>query len=76
MRLTSEPQTIDPLTGIPIVLGQIRTTQAGDVRVPQVTGAAPGSRNTRPGTDPDAPGNDDPGLPYGFTEVPRTGPLT
>jgi hypothetical protein len=31
--------------------------------------------NERPGTDPNAPGDNDPGLPYGNTEVPKTGPI-
>jgi len=31
--------------------------------------------NEQPGTDPNAPGNNDPGLPYGTDEVPETGPL-
>lgn len=76
MRLTSGQNAIDPLTGIPIILGQVRITQDGNIRVTQTTGAPSGSLNTRPGTDPDAPGDADPGLPYGFTQVPKTGPLT
>ena len=30
----------------------------------------------QPGTDPNAPGNNDPGLPYNNADVPETGPLT
>ena len=46
-----------------------------DPRVTQQTGAAPGSLNQEPGTDPNAPGDNDPGLPYNYDEVPKTGPL-
>lgn len=76
MRLTSEPPLIDPITDIPVPIGQVRTTQDGKIRVTQVTGAPPGSLNQEPGTDPNAPGDDDPGLPYGWDVVPKTGPLT
>ena len=44
-------------------------------RVTQTTGEPPGGLNQEPGTDPNAPGNADPGLPYNFVEVPKTGPL-
>lgn len=76
MRLTSGENAIDPLTGLPVILGKIRTTQSGAIRVTQTTGEPPGGTNTRPGTDAAAPGDDDPGLPYGFLDVPKTGPLT
>ena len=75
-RQVSGSNTVDPITGIPIPLGAIRITENDDYRVTQTTGEPPGGTNTRPGTDPAAPGNDDPGLPYGFTEVPKTGPLS
>lgn len=75
-RLTSGMDTTDPLTGIPVVLGLVRITQDGRIRVTQTTGEPPGGRNQEPGTDPNAPGNSDPGLPYGFLTVPNTGPLT
>lgn len=70
----------DAKTGIPVPQGDTRVTTIDDdvadgTRVTQQTGAAPGSTNQQPGTNPDAPGNDDPGLPYGFDEVPETGPL-
>lgn len=72
---------IDPRTGLPIVGGDSRVTSFGgvattDQRVTQTTGEPPGGLNQEPGTDPNAPGNDDPGLPYNFNEVPRTGTLT
>lgn len=44
-------------------------------RVTQQTGEPPLGRNERPGTDPNAPGDDDPGLPYNNINVPETGPL-
>ena len=72
---TTEGGTTDPVTGIPIPGGDQRITQDDAYRVPQQTGFANGSLNEEPGTDPNAPGDDDPGLPYGNTEVPRTGPL-
>lgn len=74
--LTSGQNTIDPITGIPVILGLILVTEGGGAYLStQVTGAAVGSVNQRPGTDPNAPGDDDPGVPYGFDEVPETGPL-
>ena len=61
------------MTGIPIPAGALRITENDDYRVTQTTGEPPGGINPQPGTDPNAPGNSDPGLPYGFTEVPKTG---
>lgn len=75
-RQTSGYNTVDPTTGIPVQGGQMRITENDDYRVTQTTGEPPGGKNEEPGTDPAAPGNDDPGLPYGFDEVPKTGPLT
>jgi hypothetical protein len=56
--------------------GSIRVTEDSNPRVQQQTGEPPGGINTQPGTDPNAPGDSDPGLPYGTTEVPKTGSLT
>lgn len=75
-RTTSGQNTTDFFTGIPIPGDVVRTTENNNVRVTQQTGAPPGSLNQQPGTDPNAPGNDDPGLPYENTDVPETGPLT
>jgi hypothetical protein len=75
-RATSGQNTVDPITGIPIVNGNNRITQNDEQRVTQQTGEPPGGLNQQPGTDPNAPGNADPGLPYNNTEVPKTGPLT
>lgn len=44
------------------------------LRVTQQTGEPPGGLNQRPGTDPNAVGDDDPGLPYYNVVVPKTGP--
>lgn len=74
-RYTSGQNTVDPTTGLPIVGGAVRTTQDGSNRVLQQTGAPNGSLNPQPGTDPNAPGNNNPGLPYGYTDVPETGSL-
>jgi len=63
-------------TGIPVPGGDIRATEDDDTRVTQTTGEAPGGLNEQPGTDENAPGNDDPGLPLDFEEVPETGPLS
>ena len=68
----------DATTGLPIPQGNNRITQTEANRVTQATGEPPGGLNTQPGTDiqvPDDIGGDDPGLPYGYTEVPETGPL-
>ena len=75
-RTTSGSNTVDPTTGIPVINGDTRITQDDSVRVTQQTGEPPGGLNTRPGTNPNAPGDTDPGLPYDNTTVPKTGPLT
>lgn len=84
-RSTSSPAGVDPITGLPIqtyyntetdapVDGVgLRITEDDSYRVTQTTGEPNGGLNTEPGTDPNAPGNSDPGLPYGFTSVPKTG---
>jgi len=74
-RVTSGQNTVDPVTGIPVIGGDTRITQNDDARVTQQTGEPPGGLNQEPGTDPNAPGNNDPGLPYNNTTVPKTGPL-
>ena len=79
-RATSGKNTIDPITNIPIVNGDNLVTSLDNIatdvhRVTQQTGEAPGGLNQEPGTDPNAPGNDDPGLPYNMNQVPQTGPL-
>lgn len=66
---------IDPETGLQKLEPDKRITQNDDTRVTQMTGEPPFGKNQEPGTDPNAPGDDDPGLPYNFNEVPKTGPL-
>jgi hypothetical protein len=51
--------------------GDNRVTMTGQDRVIQQTGAADGTLNNKPGTDPNAPGNANPGLPYNTDEVPK-----
>lgn len=74
-RVTSGQNSVDPNTNIPVPGGDTRITEDDNTRVTQQTGFANGSLNEEPGTDPNAPGNDDPGLPYNNTTVPKTGPL-
>jgi hypothetical protein len=74
-RYTSGGDTVDPTTNIPVIGGDNRITMDDNDRVTQTTGEPPGGLNQEPGTDPNAPGNADPGLPYNFVEVPKTGPL-
>lgn len=68
-------QTTDPVTGLPVPASTVIVTDTGAYLSTQPTGEPPGGRNTLPGTDPNAPGNADPGLPYGFAAVPSTGTL-
>lgn len=86
-RATSGPMTTDPITGLPVPqttnlptgvypAGTVRVTENDDTRVTQQTGEPPNGLNERPGTDPNAPGDNDPGVPYNNTDVPETGPLT
>ena len=72
-RLTSLPATMNLKTGLMVPEGENRITQDDKRRVTQQTGFANGSLNNYPGTDPNAPGDNDPGLPYGNTEVPEAG---
>lgn len=77
MMITYENET-DPITGIPIVLGQVMTTLADQIMVNQPVGESPGGYNTQPGTSVSVPaslGGSDPGVPRGFVEVPSTGTL-
>ncbi len=75
-RYTSAPPETFSWTGIPIPNGDLRVTEDDVPRVVQQTGEPPMGLNEEPGTDPNAPGNDDPGLPLGNDEVPKTGPLS
>ena len=75
-RVTSGQDTSDPVTSIPIPGNTTRITQTSANRVTQQTGEPPRGLNTQPGTDPNAPGDSSPGLPYDNVDVPQTGPLT
>lgn len=70
---TTQGNAVNFKTGIPVPGGDIRITQTNLQRVTQQTGFANGSLNNLPGTDLNAPGNDNPGLPYGSTTVPEAG---
>lgn len=61
---------IDATTGL-----LLPESQSISNRVTQTTGEPPFGLNQEPGTDPNAPGNSNPGLPYNFNEIPKTGPL-
>lgn len=77
-KMITNQNQIDPLTGIPVVLGQIMTTLNGQIMVNQPVGEAPGGYNTLPGTSVDVPasiGGANPGVPRAFLEVPSTGTL-
>ena len=67
---------LDPNTGLLLVNNDKRITQNDKNRITQQTGEPPYGTNQQPGTDPNAPGDTDPGLPYNNTVVPQTGPLT
>ena len=67
---------LDPATGLLLVNNNNRITQDDQNRITQQTGEPPYGTNQQPGTDPNAPGDADPGLPYNNIVVPQTGPLT
>jgi len=78
IRQTSGQNTVNARTGIPVPGGDTRITQDDAQRSTQITGEPPGGLNQQPGTDafvPDDAGGADPGLPYNYEEVPKTGPL-
>ena len=76
----TQGNTTDFWTGLPIAGGDTRVTQAGNTRTVQATGEPPYGRDNTPGTSFQVPGNDalgpSQGLPYGYSEVPQTGPLS
>jgi hypothetical protein len=75
---TTQGNTINLQTGIPVPNGDTRATEDDKLRVPQQTGFANGSLNQQPGTDPaaqTAPLATDADLPYDNTTVPETGPI-
>ena len=78
--LTTQGNSIDFWTGLPIAGGDVRTTQDSNTRSTQITGEPPYGLDNTPGTSFDVPGNSDlgpdQGLPYGYNQIPQTGPLT
>lgn len=69
---------VDPITGLVRLNSQRVITEAGESIVNQSTGAPQGNLNETPGVPEGFPpelGGDDPGLPYGFVDIPSTGPL-
>lgn len=70
---TTMGSRVDAKTGITVPDGDFRILMNDSDRVVQQTGFADGSVNEQPGTDPNAPGDADPGLPYNNTTVPETG---
>ena len=72
-RTTSGQNAVDPETGIPIPGSVMRITENDDARVTIQTGEPSGGLNIFPGTDPNAPGNNNPGVPYNNTSVPTIG---
>lgn len=69
-RIVGQATEIDFFTGIPKPIHvDNRVTEDNDLRVIQQTGAAEGSLNNEPGTDPDVPGPVN--LPRGTDEIPK-----
>lgn len=71
---TTQGNTTDFITGIPIPGGAERITQDDNTRVVQQTGEPPGGLNQLPGTDPNVPGPVN--VPPENDSIPETGPLT
>lgn len=60
-------------TGIPVAPpGDYRITESNRYRTPQQTGEPPGGLSETPGVPDELPEGQEPGLPYGNDEVPRT----
>lgn len=76
---TTQGNTVNARTGIPVPGGDTRITQDGDTRVTQQTGEPPGGLNEFPGTILGTPGNGDIGegigVPYNNDAIPYTGIL-
>lgn len=71
----TQGNSVDFWTGLPISNGDFRITQADTYRTTQQTGEPPFGLDNTPGSSFQVPGNDEIGLPYGYTEVPKTGVL-
>lgn len=76
---TTQGNSVDFWTGLPVAGGDTRITEGGSTRTVQATGEPIGGLDNTPGTSFQVPGNDalgpTQGLPYGYAEVPKTGPL-
>jgi hypothetical protein len=75
---TTQGNTVNAKTGIPVPGGDTRATEDDKLRTTQQTGFANGSLNEEPGTDPaaqTAPLATQADLPYDNTTVPETGPI-
>jgi hypothetical protein len=70
---TTQGNTTDPVTGLPIPGGDQRITEDDAYRVPQQTGEPPGGLNIMPGSILTEVDYGDPRLPYGNTSIPKTG---
>ena len=76
----TQANSVDFWTGLPITNGDVRVTQTNNIRTTQATGEPPYGLDNTPGTSFQVPGNDalgpTQGLPYGYAEIPQTGPLS
>lgn len=72
--LRTEGTITDFRTGLPIITGLALVTESGLFISTAPVGEPPGGVNQTPGMDANAPGNDDPGVPYGFTPPVQIGP--
>lgn len=70
---TTQGNTIDPRTGIPVIGGDTRVLQNGNTRVSQQTGEPPNGLNIIPGAILTEAGYGNPNLPYDATAIPETG---
>jgi len=70
---TTQGNTVDPTTGIPVIGGDTRITQDDDTRVTQQTGEPPGGLNIMPGSLLNEVDYGNPNLPYNNVSIPQTG---
>lgn len=70
---TTQGNTVNAQTGIPVPGGDTRITQNDDTRVTQQTGEPPGGLNILPGAILTEAGYGNPDLPYNNVAIPETG---
>ena len=70
---TTQGNTVNAQTGIPVPGGDTRITQDGDTRVTQQTGEPPGGLNIMPGSLLNEVDYGNPNLPYNNVSIPQTG---